>query len=42
MCKKSLADFSEYWEMLDQQVANNPVPEEYRGWTVDIFCNDCS
>ncbi|KAG7674604.1 putative E3 ubiquitin-protein ligase RZFP34 [Nannochloris sp. 'desiccata'] len=42
MCKKSLGDYSRYWEAIDREVAATPVPSEYRGWQANILCNDCS
>lgn len=42
ICKKSLGNYSDYWKILDNEVAQIPVPEEYQGWTAEIFCNDCS
>ena len=42
ICKKSLGDYSRYWEALDREVAATPVPSEYRGWQANILCNDCS
>jgi len=42
ICKKSLGDYSRYWEAIDREVAATPVPSEYRGWHANILCNDCS
>ena len=41
ICKKSLADYSTYWQALDREIEQHEVPEEYRGWTACIACNDC-
>jgi len=41
ICKKSLGDYSRYWEALDREIEQHEVPEEYRGWTARIACNDC-
>ena len=42
ICKKSLGDYSRYWEAIDREVLATPVPSEYRGWQANILCNDCS
>jgi RING finger/CHY zinc finger protein 1 len=42
ICKKSISDYSSYWELLDREIELHPVPEEYKGWRADIMCNDCS
>lgn len=39
--QKSLADYSTYWQALDREIEQHEVPEEYRGWTACIACNDC-
>lgn len=41
-CQKSIIDLSQYWEMLDQEIANVPMPEEYANEMRDIICNDCN
>lgn len=42
ICKKSLGDYSHYWELLDREIERTEVPDEYKSWTADISCNDCS
>ena len=43
ICKKSLGDYSRYWQDIDREVAAAAaVPSEYSGWAVNILCNDCS
>ena len=42
ICKKSLGDYTRYWEAIDREVAGTPVPAEYRGWQANVLCNDCS
>ena len=42
ICKKSLGDYSRYWEAIDREVEATPVPPEYRGWQANVLCNDCS
>ncbi len=42
ICKKSIDDYSHYWEVLDREIEALEVPEEYEGWRVDCACNDCN
>lgn len=41
VCRKSIADFSDYYEELNQEVAETPMPEEYKDMMCNILCNDC-
>ena len=38
---KSITDTTLYFQYIDQWVQDNPMPEEYQGWTRTIYCNDC-
>ncbi|KAH3694092.1 hypothetical protein DPMN_081531 [Dreissena polymorpha] len=29
------------WKILDQEVANTPMPDEYKDYHVTILCRDC-
>jgi len=42
ICKKSLGDYTDYWNLLDREIERTEVPDEYKNWTADISCNDCS
>ncbi|KAI4329594.1 hypothetical protein MLD38_027964 [Melastoma candidum] len=41
ICSKSLGNMQAYFEMLDDLLAEEKIPEEYRGLTQEILCNDC-
>lgn len=41
-CILSQGDAQRYWALLDQQVRDTPMPEEYKHVQVNILCNDCS
>lgn len=41
ICKTSLMDMTQLWKYLDQQVANTPMPSEYKDYIVYILCKDC-
>ncbi|KAI4326662.1 hypothetical protein MLD38_031951 [Melastoma candidum] len=41
ICSKSLGDMQAYFEMLDELLAEEKIPDEYRGITQEILCNDC-
>ncbi|GLJ10012.1 hypothetical protein SUGI_0120100 [Cryptomeria japonica] len=41
ICSKSLGDMAVYFGMLDALLSAEELPEEYRGRTQDILCNDC-
>jgi len=40
-CFKSLANMTEYFKRIDQLLAQQKMPEEYRNWKSYILCNDC-
>lgn len=31
----------DYWDQIDKEIAQSPMPTEYQGATVKIICNDC-
>ncbi|KAL9243203.1 hypothetical protein vseg_017118 [Gypsophila vaccaria] len=41
ICSKSLGNMQVYFDMLDAFLAEEEMPEEYRGKTQGILCNDC-
>ncbi|KAF5459796.1 hypothetical protein F2P56_019714 [Juglans regia] len=41
ICSKSLGDMQIYFRMLDAQLAEEKIPDEYAGITQAILCNDC-
>ncbi|KAL8141973.1 hypothetical protein V2J09_015005 [Rumex salicifolius] len=41
VCCKSLGDLKVYFAMLDAYLAEERLPDEYRGQTQAILCNDC-
>jgi len=41
LCKKSLSDLTNYWELIDKHLEDNIMPEEYKLWKTNIICNDC-
>ncbi|XP_026190618.1 uncharacterized protein LOC34623526 [Cyclospora cayetanensis] len=40
MCSKSIADYSEFWKQLSEEIARTPIDEQFRR-KVRIACNDC-
>ena len=36
-----MIDMQEYWAMIDHEIAQTPMPEEYRDMLVQILCKDC-
>lgn len=40
-CQKTMVDLSHHWQMLDMEIQNVPMPEEYANETRNIVCNDC-
>ncbi|KAG4088588.1 zf-CHY-domain-containing protein [Neocallimastix lanati (nom. inval.)] len=40
-CFKSLANMSDYFKRIDQLIAQQKMPEEYKNWKSYILCNDC-
>eukprot|EP00743_Colponemidia_sp_Colp-15_P002936 GILK01003176.1.p1 GENE.GILK01003176.1~~GILK01003176.1.p1 ORF type:complete len:353 (-),score=12.22 GILK01003176.1:222-1196(-) len=41
LCSQSLCDMSRLFRHIDTEIANTPMPEEYRNLRVPILCNDC-
>ncbi len=41
LCRKSIVDISVWNQLMDMEVANTPMPEEYKDKTIDILCNEC-
>lgn len=41
LCCKSLGDMSNYFSRIDEMLAAETMPEEYRGLRSLIFCSDC-
>lgn len=41
LCSVSVVDLSEYNQLMDQEVAMNQMPEQYRDQKVKILCNEC-
>lgn len=41
VCSKSLGDMSEYFAKIDESLAEQVLPEEYRDLKNEIFCSDC-
>ncbi|CAG9326389.1 unnamed protein product [Blepharisma stoltei] len=41
ICCKSIADFSDFYQKIDEEVSNTPMPEEYQNIDCNILCNDC-
>lgn len=43
ICSKTYSDLdlSDHWAEITAAIEANPVPEEYKTWTVEILCNDC-
>ncbi|XP_077160852.1 RING finger and CHY zinc finger domain-containing protein 1 [Paroedura picta] len=42
LCMHSALDMTRYWQRLDSEVAQTPMPLEYQNMMVEILCNDCS
>ncbi|ORZ02941.1 zinc-ribbon-domain-containing protein [Syncephalastrum racemosum] len=40
-CLKSLGDMTAYFERVDQDIMQQPMPPEYQYHVSHIFCNDC-
>ncbi|KTF92134.1 hypothetical protein cypCar_00012921, partial [Cyprinus carpio] len=41
LCMRSAFNMKEFWEDQDKEIAQSPMPTEYRDTTVKIICNDC-
>ncbi|KAL8427326.1 hypothetical protein Efla_002289 [Eimeria flavescens] len=40
MCSKSIADFSEYWRLMREEIRQTPLDDQFKR-KVRIVCNDC-
>ncbi|CDH48524.1 chy and ring finger domain [Lichtheimia corymbifera JMRC:FSU:9682] len=40
-CLKSMTDMSAYFKLIDEEMRQQPMPEEYKSYVSTIFCNDC-
>lgn len=40
-CLKSMTDMSAYFKLIDEEIRQQPMPEEYKSYVSTIFCNDC-
>jgi hypothetical protein len=41
LCGKSLADLTDLYKNIDEQIKTHVLPDEVQNWKSDIFCNDC-
>lgn len=41
VCSTSVCDMRAAWDILDREILNTPMPEEYRETRVQLLCNDC-
>ncbi|GMI12151.1 hypothetical protein TrVE_jg37 [Triparma verrucosa] len=41
LCKKSVDDMSEYFELLNQAIKSQPMPNGYEDARAKIYCQDC-
>jgi RING finger/CHY zinc finger protein 1 len=41
ICGEAMVDMHSVWGQLDEEVANCPMPEEYKDYYVQILCKDC-
>ncbi|KAK3727886.1 hypothetical protein QZH41_010600 [Actinostola sp. cb2023] len=43
LCNRSVIDMKPVWRNLDQEIANTPMPDEYKNVTVEVHikCRDC-
>ena len=42
MCSKSIANMETQFRSLDRQIEAQPMPAEYQGSRVFVYCNDCT
>lgn len=40
-CYKSIVDLTEYNKLMDQEINNYIVPDEYKNIIVNVLCNEC-
>jgi len=41
ICGESYTNMKTLWQRLDEEIADTPMPDEYRNINVDILCKDC-
>ena len=41
ICQKTIFELAEYWKVIDQEIENTPMPEEYANDIRHIQCIDC-
>ena len=41
ICKKSMIDLTDLWKQIDAALESHTMPDEFKDWTTDIYCNDC-
>ena len=41
LCKMSVSDMNNLWNDLDEQIAQQPMPLQYRRYKANVLCNDC-
>ena len=41
ICKKSMIDLTDMWRQIDTLLESHSMPDEFKDWTADIYCNDC-
>ena len=41
VCKKSMIDLTDMWRQIDAALESHNMPDEFKDWTADIYCNDC-
>src|SRR6218665_4148328 len=41
LCCHTMVDMQSTWRSLDLEIANTPMPEEYRDVRVTVLCRDC-
>eukprot|EP00118_Oscarella_pearsei_P009357 m.53842 g.53842 ORF g.53842 m.53842 type:complete len:60 (+) comp34282_c0_seq17:739-918(+) len=41
-CCKAVIDMTHVWERLDDEIAQTPMPEEYKDTKMKVLCKDCN
>lgn len=41
ICGESYGNMKMLWQRLDEEIADTPMPKEYRDVKLDILCKDC-
>lgn len=41
ICNVAICDMTEYYTMIDNEIQNTPMPDEYKDTLINILCNDC-